>query len=219
MEKSEKEIKDSKKYRFYGKMIYYVVKILEKTITHKEIYPNGFNKDEPYVTVFWHNKLVFTFLGAKFMKKRVGLASPSKDGELVSVPLEMNGVYVVRGSSDKESVRSLIEVIKKTRDGYCVGTPVDGPKGPIYKVKPGMIYVAQKAKRKILPVGVAYKNKYVFEKAWDKFQLPYPFTKSIAVYGEPYYISEDSDVEMEMEKLKLKIDELDKKAQEEIEKI
>lgn len=209
----------NKKYRRYGILLYYMIKFIEKTMKVTEIYPENFNRDENFVLAFWHNKLVMTLFAPSFLEKKVGLASPSKDGELISVPLERYGTEMVRGSSDKESVKSLLKLIKKVKEGYTVGTPVDGPKGPVYEVKPGMLYIAQKSGKPLVPMGVAYSKKWIFEKAWDKFQLPKPFSKAVAVFGEPYYIGRDADLALEALVLKDKINDLDRKAAVELEKI
>lgn len=209
----------NKKYHRYGTLLYYVIRFIEKTMKITEIYPENFNKDENFILTFWHNKLVMTLFVAGFIKRRVGLASPSKDGELISVPLERYGTEMVRGSSGKDSVKGLLLLIKKIKEGGSVGTPVDGPKGPIYEVKSGMLYLAQKSGKPIVPMGVAYSDKWVFKKAWDKFQLPKPFSKAVAVFGEQYYIDADADLALEALVLKDKIDALDKKAAVELEKI
>ncbi|MGL6169479.1 MAG: lysophospholipid acyltransferase family protein, partial [Fusobacteriaceae bacterium] len=190
---------EQRKYRFYGNFLYYLLKIIDSTVKITQVFPENFDKKSNFVLAFWHNKLVMTLLGVKFIEKKVGLASPSKDGELISVPLEKYGTELIRGSSDKESVKSLIKLIKKAKEGYTVGTPVDGPKGPIYTVKPGMIYIAQKSGLPIVPMGVAYSSKWIFKRSWDQFQLPKPFSKGIVVLGEPYYVSVDADMEKECE--------------------
>ena len=205
---------EQRKYRFYGYLLYYLLKIIDSTVKITQVFPENFDKKSNFVLAFWHNKLVMTLLGVKFIEKKVGLASPSKDGELISVPLEKYGTELIRGSSDKESVKSLIKLIKKVKEGYTIGTPVDGPKGPIYKVKPGMVYIAQKSGVPIVPMGVAYSNKWVFKKAWDQFQLPKPFSKGLVVLGEPYYVATDADLEKECQILKEKIDSLDEQASE-----
>ncbi|MGL4402833.1 MAG: lysophospholipid acyltransferase family protein [Fusobacteriaceae bacterium] len=209
----------NRKYRRYGELLYRIIKFIEKTMTITQIFPENFNKDENFVLAFWHNKLVMTLLGTGFIKKKVGLASPTKDGELISVPLERYGAEMIRGSSDKESVKSLLRLIKKVKEGYTIGTPVDGPKGPIYEVKPGMLYIAQKSGKCLVPMGVAYEKAWVFKKSWDKFQLPKPFSKAVVVFGEPYIISLDADLQLEALVLKDKINEMDKKAKIELEKI
>lgn len=209
----------NRKYRKYGELLYHIIKFIEKTMTITQVFPENFDKDENFVLAFWHNKLVMTLLGTGFIKKKVGLASPTKDGELISVPLERYGTEMIRGSSDKESVKSLLRLIKKVKEGYTIGTPVDGPKGPIYEVKPGMLYIAQKSGKYLVPMGVAYEKAWIFQKAWDKFQLPKPFSKAVVVFGEPYIISPDADLQLEALVLKDKINEMDKKAKIELEKI
>lgn len=58
------------------------------------------------------------------------MSSPTKDGELISVPLEKMGYVLVRGSSDKNQISSTILLLKYLKKGYSIGTPLDGPKGP-----------------------------------------------------------------------------------------
>ncbi len=88
----------------------------------------------------------------------------------------------------------------------------------VYEVKSGMIYLAQKSKKKMVPLGGAYSNSWTFSKTWDKFQLPKPFSKVVMVYGEPYEIPEDADMEYECKKLKNLINEMNARAEEELKK-
>lgn len=206
--------KESIKYRKYGLVLYYLLKIVGSTLKIKIVKNEKVKEnEESYIFAFWHNKLVVPSLCLKHIKKRAVLASPSKDGELISVPLEKMGFHMVRGSSDKNAASSLISLIKLMKQGYNIGTPVDGPKGPIYEVKPGMLYLAQKGKKYIVPIGGAYKNKWVFNKAWDKFQFPKPFTTLVCLMGDPIEIPKDTDINEYCELLKNKLNELDKEAE------
>lgn len=206
--------KETQKYRRYGLALYFILKLIRKTLK-VEIIKNEKIKEneESYVFAFWHNKLVASTLCLDHIEKRAVLASPSKDGELISVPLEKLGFHMVRGSSDKNSTSSLLSLIKLMRKGYCIGTPVDGPKGPIYEVKPGMIYLAQKGKKSIIPTGTAYRSKWEFKKAWDKFQFPKPFTKMVYIMGEPIEIPADADIDEYCIKIKDELNRLDKEAE------
>ncbi len=204
---------ENRKYRFYGNLVYYLVKFLEKTMKIEQIFPKEFDKNRNYVMAIWHNKVVMTLLGTGFLKRKVALASPTKDGELISVPLERYGTEMVRGSSDKNATKSLLKLIKKVKEGCTVGTPVDGPKGPRYVVKSGMLYIAQKSNIPLVPIGVAYEKKWIFEKAWDKFELPKPFSRAVVIFGEPYFIEKNADLLDEALLLKEKLDNLDRKAE------
>ena len=206
--------KETKKYRRYGLILYYLLKLVGKTLKVKLIRNDKVREnEESYIFAFWHNKLVIPSLCLDYIEKRAVLASPSKDGELISVPLEKMGFHMVRGSSDKNSTSSLISLIRLIKQGYSIGTPVDGPKGPIYEVKPGMIYLAQKGRKYIVPIGGAYKDKWIFKKAWDKFQFPKPFTTMVFLMGDPIEIPKDADIDIYCELLKNKLNELDREAE------
>lgn len=209
-----KNKKETEKYRRYGTILYYLLQIVRKTLKIKVIKNEKIKEnEESYIFAFWHNKLVASTLCLDHIDKRAVLASPSKDGELISVPLERLGYEMIRGSSDKNSTSSLISLIKYMKRGYSIGTPVDGPKGPIYEVKPGMIYLAQKGKRYIIPTGTAYKSKWEFMKAWDKFQFPKPFTTMVYIMGEPIEVPVDANIDEYCEKIKDELNRLDREAE------
>jgi lysophospholipid acyltransferase (LPLAT)-like uncharacterized protein len=112
------------------------------------------------------------------------LVSISKDGEIMTQTASRLGYYPVRGSSSKKAVAGLIAAIKKVKEGYKFAMAVDGPKGPIYKVKDGVIAISKKSELKILPVR-AYPHKYkMFEKAWNKAKLPKFFTRIDLIFGK-----------------------------------
>ena len=209
------------KYRIYGNILYYLLKFIFLTLDVKILGAESkIDGKKSYVCGMWHNKLLVILLCLKSLKKRAGLASPSKDGELISVPLEKMGYKMVRGSSGKESVKSLVQIIKLVKnEGYSLGTPLDGPKGPVYEVKPGMIYAAQKSGKQLVLVGGAYSKKWIFSKTWDKFQLPKPFSKVICIVGEPIDVPNDADPKEYSIIIKEKLMELERQAEEEILKL
>ncbi len=205
---------ENKKYKRYGLVLYYLLKIISKTMKVEVIKSSLIKDGEGYVCGFWHNKLVGASLGLiNISQNKAVLASPSKDGELISIPLEKMGFTVVRGSSGKDSIKSVLKLIKLIKDGYSIGTPLDGPKGSIYQVKSGMIYLAQKSGNAILPVGVAFSNKWTFEKAWDKFQMPKPFSKMVCILGDPIFIPENAEKEHYLDIVRDTLLELDKEAE------
>lgn len=197
-----------KKYKMFGLVIYYILRVLSKTYKVKKINVKGV-MDENAVYVFWHNKTVSVTVIMDKIKKKAALASASNDGELISIPLEKFGYKVIRGSSGRDGVRSLLKMVKFMKNGYSVGTPVDGPKGPVYKAKPGMLFLAQKSGKKLIPIGTASKNKWVFEKTWDKIELPKPFSKIVYIMGDPISIEPNENLEeaaLKVEKILLDLD-------------
>ncbi len=68
----------------------------------------------------------------------------------------------------------------------------DGPRGPRHVLKAGIIAIAQKSRAAILPVTFACSRAWRL-KSWDRFTLPKPFSKTVALYGEPIFIPAEMD--------------------------
>lgn len=200
---------ENKKYRFYGTLLYYILKTLFATMRIKFVNKENINiHNETHIYCFWHNKLAMPTIFFKNIEKKVAMASPTKDGELISVPLEKLGYTLVRGSSDKKSISSTISLLKYLKKGYSIGTPLDGPKGPKEKAKNGLLYLAQKSSVSLVPLGVAYQKKWIFEKTWDKFEMPKPFSKACILIGEEIKLNPDDDIEKFTEIIEIKINEM-----------
>lgn len=200
-------------YKFYGLLVYYVIMLIKLTLKIEIIGKENMSEEKPYVLALWHNKVVATVLALGFIKKRAGLASPSADGELISVPLEKLGYKMIRGSSGKDSVKGLVQLIKAVKEGYTIGTPLDGPKGPRFEAKQGMMYVAQKSGRPMVFMGAAYSKKWVLSKTWDKCQIPKPFSKVICVISEPFYLEKSIPVEDYKEIVEKKLNDINEVAE------
>jgi len=94
------------------------------------------------------------------------------------------GYQTVRGSSHRGGIAGLLAGMKKVLDGHKMTIAVDGPKGPIYKVKEGITAVSQKSKRPIVPIKAYPKWKFIFKKSWNQATLPLPFTKIVIKVGK-----------------------------------
>jgi len=146
---------------------------------------------QPFVIALWHDEL-FSIAGYGCVNTTglMGIVSPSKDGEFVAAVMEGLGQTTVRGSSSRGGVKALL-MAKRVMDKEkkMAVFAVDGPRGPRHEPKDGAIFLAQRAGAKIVPIRAYPKKKKIFEKAWDRFQLPWPFTRCELVFGEPYDVS------------------------------
>lgn len=180
----------------YGKMgnrLYYLIKIINSTIRWKKVIHEDIVNDDSNIYAFWHQKIFFPTVSLYHVEKKTTLVSPSRDGEILESVLKKYGYEVIRGSSRDGNIKSLVSMMKALKKGYSLGFAVDGPQGPIFQIKPGIIYMSQKTGAKIIPVGGAFKWKYEFAKAWDKFHLPLPFTKAVLYLGKPIEIPKDAN--------------------------
>jgi lysophospholipid acyltransferase (LPLAT)-like uncharacterized protein len=65
---------------------------------------------------------------------------------------------------------------------------VDGPRGPACEAKPGISALARHNGSPILPITVGFRRAFTFGRAWDRFQLPVPFTRTVVAYGDPLWV-------------------------------
>lgn len=143
----------------------------------------------------WHgDELVTISFVTRF--KIATMTSTSKDGELIDFVLKKLGGDSSRGSSTRGGVGALKGLIRLLKSGkHNASFAVDGPKGPIYQVKPGIFELSKLTGTAIVPMGVAVSSAKVFEKAWNKAFLPWPFARVVTVFTEPFpAIPRDSDV-------------------------
>lgn len=144
------------------------------------------------IYIFWHRHIFYVI--HKF--KNTGaqpLISLSKDGELVSHVGKEFGLIPIRGSSSKGGVKAfltLVKTIKENKSSQILIT-ADGPKGPAKKIKEGIILLSLKTKVPIIPIAWTSTKTKIFQKTWDKFMIPLPFSTITFYYGEPIYIPKD----------------------------
>lgn len=139
----------------------------------------------PYITVTWHNRLLFfpAMFAKKFRVRTYALISPSRDGQYVVDLISHFGVRSIRGSSFKRGALALKEGEGILNKGYVLSITPDGPRGPKYQMSIGPILLASKTGYPILPLSINA-SKYWELKSWDNFQIPKPGAKIELVAGE-----------------------------------
>ena len=140
----------------------------------------------PVILALWHGRTLY--LLHLYQRQRFTiLVSRSRDGEFVSRILQRFGGHVTRGSSSRGGAAALLEIARQVRSGYHAAVTPDGPRGPRYKVQPGIIALAQQTGAAILPVTYSARWKKVL-RSWDGFVVPLPFSRVVVIYGEPIYV-------------------------------
>jgi hypothetical protein len=173
-------VKPTTKARLIATFGAWIVKALCATLRFRIHDPTGFLQLPPTVRmtgIFWHNRLfIIPWMFTHYMRPRVSaaLTSASKDGELLAAFLARFGINAIRGSSSRRGVAAMLEMKRTAEAGYDIAITPDGPRGPRYKLNPGVITLAQKADIHILPISVFY-SRYWQLKSWDAFQIPKPF--------------------------------------------
>ncbi|MEQ8821554.1 MAG: DUF374 domain-containing protein [Sumerlaeia bacterium] len=105
------------------------------------------------------------------------MVSTSRDGDLMaSVAHSFNSV-AVRGSTKKRAAAGLLALIHEVQRGRIGMMAVDGPRGPRGKAQPGVLTLAKATGARVFILVHRGENSIRFKKAWDKYDLPKPFSR------------------------------------------
>jgi lysophospholipid acyltransferase (LPLAT)-like uncharacterized protein len=176
-------------------LAYWTIRLLSKTM-HLEVVnpeiPNSFwAKEVPFTIAFWHGRLLMMPLVYKGRKASF-LVSPHRDGQLVGKALARFGFHPIEGSTFRRSFKAFREMIKAHGEGFDIGIAPDGPRGPRFRVHPGVIELARHSGRPILPVSFSASRRKILG-TWDHFLLPYPFSRGVFIWGDPIAVEPGSD--------------------------
>ena len=164
------------------------------------------SRDQPFILAIWHNRLLLlppVFSRYFPHRRNVGLISASRDGDFVSLVVEGFGHGTVRGSTSRQGVIALRQLVEALAAGINVLITPDGPRGPLYQLNQGIIFVAQKSGAGIVPMHLEYENAWRL-KNWDGFFIPKPFSKVRVLFGAPLHVALTSNPEaFERERLRV----------------
>jgi lysophospholipid acyltransferase (LPLAT)-like uncharacterized protein len=178
-------------------MIFRSIRLLHATIRVRVIgeeIPTSFHdRGEGTINVFWHGRLLML----PFFYRGKGLhvlISSHGDGEIIANVMKLFGFCLVRGSSSKRGREAFLEMIRLARENRDLAITPDGPRGPAEVVKEGVAQVARITGRPVVTLAFSSSRGKRFG-SWDRFLLPYPFSRGVFVWGEPLYYREGEETE------------------------
>ncbi len=133
------------------------------------------------------------------------LISESKDGEIIARIIDRLGMKSFRGSTTKNGTKAMNDLVEFIKQGHYGGFTPDGPIGPPYVSKPGIIQVAARTGSPLVPFAWDARPSFEFN-SWDRFVLPLPFSRIAVVYDfEPMYVPQGLST-LEYEELRKEFD-------------
>ena len=193
------EIRTSWKARASGRILGWLIRLLGMTL-RCEVRGDlaGLkSRDTPIIHVLWHNQiLVAPYLWRKIFPRRrcVVLTSASKDGVVLASAVKVFRVGAVHGSSSRRGVAALIALRKAANEGNDLVFTPDGPRGPRYKLQPGVVKIAQTTGFPVSPFQIEYSSCWIL-KSWDAFRIPKPFSKVVFRLLDPMEVPRVLDEE------------------------
>lgn len=146
---------------------------------------------------YWHQHELFC---ARYLLQQMQrglklgfLISPSVDGEVPAMIASRLGARVIRGSSTHTGARALRDYYQLlVKDQVSPVITPDGPKGPRFKFKSGAILLAQISGRPLLPMAYAASRAWLV--SWDRFVIPWPFSRIAIAVGAPVWVDRSFQV-------------------------
>ena len=188
--------------------IYFVYISSKKKFINKDSFDKLISENESFIYALWHDQLLLSPLTWLSKKKINILISKHKDGDIIADLIRFHGFNSIRGSTnnpnkekEKNSVSNIRKILKSLKNNVSIGITPDGPRGPRHKVSEGTINIARISNKRILPMALAYKKKWILN-TWDKFIIPMPFNEICIVWGVPMDIKiEKIDISTQQEVL------------------
>ncbi len=197
MKKVFRTLKSRLPANFLPFLIYLTIRAIYMTmrvsVVGREIPRELYRRGEGLIHILWHGRMIVSPFAYQGKEAHV-LISTHGDGELIARVMQYFGFRLVRGSSTKggrEAAQKLLHLARQNRD--LIITP-DGPRGPVHTVKPGVAQLARRSGLAVVPYAFAASCGKEF-RSWDRFLLPYPFSRIVHVFGEPVRYREGEDTE------------------------
>ena len=157
-------------------------------VENEEIARDLVERRTPFIACFWHGRMLMI----PYAPRMKILISQHRDGTFISRALGYLGIGTIAGSTTRGGTTALRGIIRVLNAGEYVGITPDGPRGPREKVTSGTIAAARLSGAVLLPVTYGAKRRKVLE-SWDRFVIPFPFTRGIVEVGQPIRVSDSSD--------------------------
>lgn len=153
-----------------------------------------------FIVTFWHREI---FPAIWYWRRRgmVVMVSQNFDGEYISNIIRWHGYSTARGSSSRGAARVLVEMIRTLRSGLEAAITPDGPRGPRFVAKAGVIQLAKSSGAAILCFHIRPQRSWTFRKSWDQTEIPKPFSPTAIFIAPPILVAADAGEEDQAGKL------------------
>jgi lysophospholipid acyltransferase (LPLAT)-like uncharacterized protein len=141
----------------------------------------GRHASEPIMILIWHNRLFVAPWVMRVLRTQrpvYALVSASRDGAVLARFFGFVGIDAVRGSSSRLGREALHELIGCQRAGNDMAVTPDGPRGPVYEMKPGALLAARRTRSPLLLYGFSFAKAWRL-RSWDRFNVPRPFSRVV----------------------------------------
>jgi len=159
------------------------------TVIGKRIEESYFFGNNKGIGATWHRGAIFLVWYFRKMNPMI-MFSRSRDGDLIAGYAQKLGVIPARGSSSrggKEAFKQMLKFLSKP-GSRKTATVMDGPQGPRFVAKKGMILLAMYSRVPLVPIIVSADRTITLKNTWDKTMIPMPFSNVTVMYNTPWSV-------------------------------
>ncbi len=152
--------------------------------------------DSPVIFALWHEDWMPFFVAfGRLPGRHVMINHPAASMIQIHVLLRKLGLdRLLLGSSGDEGRRAADELARELVAGATTTLSPDGPAGPPRELKRGILHVAAKAQRPVVPLRFELRPCPRLA-SWDRKKVPLPFSSLRIVVGDPIRVeATDLDV-------------------------
>lgn len=168
---------------------------------------------KPYVYSILHAHQIAAAINTE--PNTAAMVSQSGDGELLVQAFRALGVTSIRGSSRREgsgrggaeAVDAMVEHVVNTGPAIIA---VDGPRGPRGRVRKGIASLAKRSDAAVINVILIPRWRITIRGAWDRFQMPIPFSRIDAYFAEPVRPQPNESVESIRRRVEVALNDLER---------
>ena len=147
-------------------------------------------QNSPAVYCIWHRDLIVYFTVFTKVKKQVWMNHPIWHMKPVHVMLGLTGVeHICLGSSGNSGMQALENVVSYLKQGYSTTVACDGPAGPAFVLKPGVLLMSRDAQIPVFPLRFSC-SRYRRMGRWDRKIVPEFFSEITIHVGEPVQVTD-----------------------------
>jgi lysophospholipid acyltransferase (LPLAT)-like uncharacterized protein len=143
---------------------------------------------------FWHRVIIPVAWWGRH-RGVVVMNTTAFDGQWTRKVIEWLGFGTAQGSSSRGGLRGLAVMARRLEEGFDCAFTIDGPRGPRYVAKPGPVMLARKTGCPVLVFHVGVERGKTFERTWDHFLMPKPFSRALMLFAPPIYVPADANAQ------------------------
>ncbi len=142
----------------------------------------------------WHETILALSRYVNRLDQFSLLVSGSKDGQRLSAIFKRWKASIVTGSSSRGGMSAVRNAVRALTTGQNLVITPDGPRGPRREIKEGVALIAKLSGALVVPLYVQ-PNSYWRLTSWDRFMIPWPFTKITVQFGEALTVGKNDTID------------------------